>query len=66
MNKPNSIFIAKYNVETVMNTWNANYGLPYFAIMLNIEGSVSAQHGASSVADGGTACNMEGSCEYIE
>ena len=29
-------------------------------------GSLLPRHGASQVADGGTASNMEGSCEYIE
>jgi len=29
-------------------------------------GSLSPQHTHPQVADGGTASNMEGSCEYIE
>jgi len=31
-----------------------------------MSGSLSPGHGASSFADGGTASNMEDSCEYIE
>jgi len=49
-----------------MDMWNAKYDLLYFAIVLKTKGSVSPRHGASSVAGGGTASNMEGSCEYIE
>jgi hypothetical protein len=66
MNKPKFVFNAKCNRPTEMDMWNAKYFLLYFAIVLKIEGSVSARLGASSVAVGGTASDMEGICEYIE
>jgi len=50
--------------EKLQNTESV---IRYIYICISVmSGSLTTQHGASLVSGGGTASNMEGSCEYIE